>query len=680
MKFPKAFTDNTYRNRTFLLSGVLLILVIISIAGWLIVNNDDSSMGDSAENTNTKVTVKNINSYDLRSLRTLTIEEVRNSILQSEEKPYDTLYSIDTIPENQNCESKDGNVKLCLPSDPPIDWDYEYETNRSKNLYLHTWYMLDEELSKYSESEVKDEKIIIHSADVASDWIRQNPLEIDNNEDGNFAWYDMAVSNRGYRLAYILDQAFRKELVNEDQLSQLWISLLDHLEYLEKDSNIVFRNNHGLFQAAGQKSIARRFLAVSDDFHGIYNESAKRLSRMLDLQFTAEGVHKEHSPDYHRMIYEVLISLEDADLLESTDIDKTKLMGDALYSMIYPDNRILNIGDSDRRLVDKTRFQESTSSRLSSWANGDILEASGSQNMNIFHDSGLAVVKVLPGGSYLAQQSGFHSRFHKHADNLSFVLYENDQNILIDSGKYAYLGRTEEGSIEREEGFWYSDSKRMFVESTRAHNAVSIDGKDHKRVNVDPYISAIKNYDYVDGVYFIYSSYVESGVSHGRVLIYSPSEWLVVYDVLSDDKNHDYTQYFNFDPAIQLKNTTGDIYTSTIKNEKVLHVSPLLSVENSRLVRGQEEPELLGWNSPVQNEFIANQNLQLNQTGTKVGMATLFLISDSSSSLTTNLEANKTTFLGGSVDSIFSWTTAGKKTNLSLKIQDEKASFEISEE
>ena len=55
--------------------------------------------------------------------------------------------------------------------------------------------------------------------------------------------------------------------------------------------------------------------------------------------------------------------------------------------------------------------------------------------------------------SYLAQQAGFHSRTHKQADDLSFIWYDRGTEILIDAGRYGYLGRTETGSDLWNQGF-----------------------------------------------------------------------------------------------------------------------------------------------------------------------------------------------------------------------------------
>ena len=146
--------------------------------------------------------------------------------------------------------------------------------------------------------------------------------------------------------------------------------------------------------------------------------------------------------------------------------------------------------------------------------------------------SGWPDAESFDGASYLAQQAGFHSRTHKQADDLSFIWYDRGTEILIDAGRYGYLGKTEPGSDLWNKGFWYSDPKRIYVESTRSHNTVEIDGMSFNRKDSPPYGSAIQRWgETEDGLLFVETHATQfETIGHTRLLVFDPGNWLLVYD------------------------------------------------------------------------------------------------------------------------------------------------------
>ena len=168
--------------------------------------------------------------------------------------------------------------------------------------------------------------------------------------------------------------------------------------------------------------------------------------------------------------------------------------------------------------------------------------------------------------SYLAQQAAFHSRTHKQADDLSFIWYDRGAVILIDAGSYGFLGRTESGSDLWNKGFWYSDPKRIYVESTRSHNTVEIDGMSFNRRESPPYGSAIERWgETEDGLLFVETHALQfETVGHTRLLVLDPGNWLLVYDWLSDEAGaeHDFRQWFHFAPDLTVETQNGELRVS----------------------------------------------------------------------------------------------------------------------
>ena len=200
--------------------------------------------------------------------------------------------------------------------------------------------------------------------------------------------------------------------------------------------------------------------------------------------------------------------------------------------------------------------------------------------------------------SYLAQIAAFHSRTHKHADDLSFVWYEGGRELLVDAGRYGYLGRLDAASELGRQGFMYADPNRVYVESTRAHNTVEIDGLSHPRRQVPFYGSALEGWGDRDGVMWSEcAATFHKTVEHRRVLVLRPGEWLLVIDALAcrRRRRHSFSQRFHFAPELSATDDGQQVEVTIPEVSERLWMTALLP--GGRLdgvVCGQTEPELLG--------------------------------------------------------------------------------------
>ena len=316
-------------------------------------------------------------------------------------------------------------------------------------------------------------------------------------------------------------------------------------------------------------------------------------------------------------------------------------MNDALAWMILPNRKLLNFGDSDREDVSRRSETQSGSSLLDYAISGGASGQATSRRLAVFQEAGLAVIRSdWAGGedfdkaSYLAQTAAFHSRVHKQADDLSFVWYDRGADILIDAGRYGYLGRTKKGSELWNQGFWYSDPKRVYVESTRAHNTVEIDGRSFDRKRSKPYGSALERWgETEDGLFFIETHARQfRTMRHARLLVLKPHEWLLVFDWVWDNlkENHDYRQWFHFAPSLSVIPSGHTLTVSGNNLDADLKVVSLLpSAPVDAPVRGQEEPMLQGWWSEKGGQFepVTSVNFHIQDSPSAV-FATLFAFSD----------------------------------------------------
>lgn len=525
----------------------------------------------------------------------------------------------------------------------PIDWQFFDEDERSWNYSKHSFLMLDNILSVHSNAPVKL-FFLMPAILVALDWSKNHIGLPDDASDkvSKFAWYDMAVGMRAQRLAYIVDAARFHQLLSPMQNELLWQSLQAHQQYLADDNNIKFHNNHGYYQAVGQMAMGRRFQNSDEGMAQAMVQGIERFKKMLAQQFTSEGVHKEHSPQYHYMVYGTLNSIICSKLIDDKAvIQASEQIAAALSWFVLPDQTLVNFGDSNRidmksHINDAYTWQDEAMQYLTTnGAEGKLPE----KTLKVFEEAGYFIVRFnhnlshqnlgCDDYSYLAQTAAFHSRTHKHADDLSFIWYEYGQNILIDAGRYGYVGKTVAGSELWKQGYWYSHPYRMYCESTSAHNTLEFDGTDYPRIGVNPYGSAIqRSRQYPNGLTILETECRHfNSIRRVRVLIYMPQQWLIVYDWFKDnaDELHDVRQWFNFDPKIKL-NKTNEGYSTKFKNGKELYVINLLEgVLCSEVINGQKKPKLQGWHSPKDGAFEPANSINYQMTQVDTGsIATLF--------------------------------------------------------
>ncbi|GHC83686.1 hypothetical protein GCM10007079_25030 [Nocardiopsis terrae] len=458
-------------------------------------------------------------------------------------------------------------------------------------------------------SHTKEARYLNWAVDIALDWARQHPMV---EPQRSMAWYDMAIGLRAYKLGYLVEAAARSDQVDDTAFSLLLSCAKLHLEALADPQFFAAHSNHGFYVAAGQMALARRLRSLPG-MEPHRGQARERVHELVRRQFTPTGVHREHSPDYHRMVLDTFQGLIESELLDRTEfaplIDRIQ---EALSWFVLPNNRLAMFGDTNHRDV----LQEHRTRALNPAL--EFVLTRGSQGKppgdrwRSFDDAGFFVARDRwPTGpedyadcSYLAQTAGFHSRVHKHADDLSMVWYDRGREILVDAGKFGYLDRTTPESELGRAGFYYAHPSRVYVESTRAHNTVEIDGRSYQRRGVKPYGSGLLRSGEHQGVFYS-GAHVrhDRTIRHARVLAFRPGEWLLVYDWLWDnlDQPHTYTQRFHLAPELDMT-SAGSGFEVPLPDTR-LHMVPLLSARALPAVRGRKEPEPLGWISRQDGEF-----------------------------------------------------------------------------
>jgi len=521
----------------------------------------------------------------------------------------------------------------------PIPWALTDTSLRSWNFNIHCLDMIDALLAAHSQT--GDLKYLTPALRIGLDWIERHPRE--RNDMSPMAWYDMAVGLRAYRLGYLFQAAIHAGLLDTAAHTRFWSSLLDHCSELLDDEKIAFHNNHGYFQVAGQLALGRRFADVSAPMAALQAQGAQRLKRMLDQQFSPDGVHREHSPDYHRMVADTLLGLVRAGLVVDPDLlGRVDGIEEALAWFVTPNGTITNFGDSDSRSMvysAEGAARKWTTPMMRAVASNGATGNGWPKGLRVFSDTGYAVVRQpdpaqpaeITADSYLAQTAAFHSRTHKHCDDLSFVWHDAGQSLLVDAGRYGYIGKTETGSDLWQDGFWYSDPMRVFMESSRAHNTLEFNGVNSLRKGVKPYGSALVQACSRQGLFWIETRCKQHrNIWHDRVLVFSPRCWLLVFDVYTDSLKapHEVRQWFHLAPGHNARPVVGG-YDAVLAGGGEMAIRNLIGdAMTGSVIRGRMDSPIQGWFSDKECSALAADALCFSQTGQSTGvMATLLTLS-----------------------------------------------------
>jgi hypothetical protein len=498
-----------------------------------------------------------------------------------------------------------------MPMSLPLPWDAACQGDRRCGFELHSWDPMSAPLVAYSTTGVRE--YLEWCVQLALDWALQHP-----NLDpvAEFSWYGMAVGKRAFRLGYMLSAGSYAGLRTDDLIT-LAASLRLHLRNLGDEAAYQSHSNQGVYQVAGQLAASRAIRLLPESSPG-YEQGQHRLRNLILNQFDCEGAHHEHSPSYHLIVLRTLVALRTLGLVEAPEaIRRLEAAEAALAWFVAPVGIVPTVGDSDRlpsAIAEDPNFRApELRYALSAGAEGEAAQ----NTFRSFQEAGYvsardcwAAADDFRLSSYLLQSCGFHSRVHKHADDLSFVWYARGLDLLTDPGRFGYPGRMDPDSPLGRLGFYYDDPARIYVESTRSHNCLEIDYTSYPRRGVAFYGSAIRTASRDETTGVVAS---ESAVAHFdtidqmRLLFHLPGEWTVVVDRATDAerRTHDYCQRFQFGPELELlDHDARSVLLRVPTTGERLEATQLRDANPLTPVRGQTEPELQGFVSRTAGELI----------------------------------------------------------------------------
>ncbi|WP_068619009.1 alginate lyase family protein [Paenibacillus tuaregi] len=510
-----------------------------------------------------------------------------------------------------------------------INWNYRHHDdlewlvmlNRARYMgELGQAYLLTKE-DKYAEGYIR----------IMKDWIRQNPLTLEELEASESRSFNVKDTWRkldsGIRITHWLKGYFcirSSSLWGEEEEALFRSAVHLHGVYLnraytshDRQSNWGYLETNGLFQLA--------LLFPEFEESAVWRETAvRRLHEMAEIQVFSDGMHNEQCTMYHHEVLHCIFeSVWLAELNDYTLPDRLRSTLDRMYTatlaFVQPDGHQPMLGDSDG-----TDVRDVLSRGACLLGRGD-LKSQAYQHLDLdgiwyfgetgyqryeelnpvdpafcsvwLQDSGYAFMRSdwSRDARYLLFDAGHMDviRAHGHDDLLHFSLSAYGQQFLIDPGRCTYME---------------NEDRRYFKESLQ-HNTISVDGKTiseyvdswrwkHEAQPLGAIWRSSDAFDYAEAGHDGYWRLDQPVQIKRQIVFVKPNYWLIV-DTLRSHGGHEYELPLHFAEGLTLTQLreSGEIIASADLNgacaSPVLRVIPLtpvnLSIESSWVSRNYNE-------------------------------------------------------------------------------------------
>ena len=472
-------------------------------------------------------------------------------------------------------------------------WATESDS-RSLRRWLHTHIFLSDFTRAYAET--KDEKYFTESFKLLTDWFKTFPIEKIDSIDP-LAYHDEGTAIR--LLFWFKYYNEFQNLMNEEQII-IFEGKIDELgNLLYQDKFYAGLNNHGMFQDMGLIAYSLfKFENFGDNV--IFNKAMDRLVTYFKEVFTSEGIHKEHAPSYHiLLIYslkQILQALEEIDYsddrLEYLQ-DIFKKGEDYTINIIMPDFKLPNISDSTvinmstigryRELFDSEEYKFITSAGKEGTAPSPLIRA--------YPETGYLIArnKWEKDAIYFLFLASYHMHYHKHTDDLSFILSKNGP-IFVDAGPHSYN---------------YKDPMTQYAYSQYGHSTLIVNDKSLPRTDYkfnDVYVEEHSINDKDNGFSIKAKNQRYENVIHTRKVDGNLEE--EIFTIQDTIKSNEYNQYqLLFQVNGNLKVIQNGKILSVFKNNSKIAEMEINHIENMdnvtvEVIREKKWPQLMGYQFP----------------------------------------------------------------------------------
>tara|TARA_R110001599_G_scaffold310954_1_gene518203 strand:- start:11313 stop:13406 length:2094 start_codon:yes stop_codon:yes gene_type:complete len=484
---------------------------------------------------------------------------------------------------------------------PEIAWDEDPYDDVSWNFSLHKMDYIVTLTRAYEETE--NIAYLQKAQALVLDWISDNTFYL-LLPPSKFTWNDHTTALRLMNWLYFIEVWKKTSLPTEKNAQTIFRSISGHAKLLASDHFYSYKHNHGIDQ--DRALIAFSAMHPYNVNSPSYQKLALERSKIqFALAVSENGIHMEHTPAYH--FYGMTQIEKFSNFLALWDIAPTYVkqlqnkftrMIDYIPYIVKPDGHIVQIGDTAKssitrkykQLINLEKLPQVIKELITTGATNNAIDES-----KVFQEEGYAIIRdslnrelSFKDSFYLFFTAGAHEgRTHRQADDLSFVMSNRGNEILIDPGVYSYK----------------ENSGRDYILSSSAHNTVIIDNKtyDGWDTTLDNFI-ANDTYTYLTATHHNYE-----GFTFERHLIYLANNMVIIIDNITNksvntkETSHEFQQIFHFAPMLKIDNVSLDknAYSSILdaNNTPILKVVQLGKIPTSiDIVKGQKKP-MQGWHS-----------------------------------------------------------------------------------
>ncbi|MBN1348217.1 alginate lyase family protein [candidate division KSB1 bacterium] len=472
-----------------------------------------------------------------------------------------------------------------------LDWNYQGPNNDREwclavNRHFHLKFLLD----AYFRTGIR--KYVSGIDAQLIDWILSNPYPAKKHVTD--PWRGLEVFHRLKFWAPIFYNLQHEPALSDEARLLLLSSIPEHAHYLlnfhAETGNWITMEMNGL-------AIAAVCWQEFKDSPKWLDYAITHIVQTIDDQVYPDGVQKELTSHYHRC---ALTNFEEfAALLEKAGRPLSVAFNQRLQAMwnylaysLRPDGSSPLNNDSDRDYNrDRIRAAAQRFNRPD-WlwiaSNGTDGSKPDTAPSCVFPWAGQAIMRN--GWNADAHWAFFDigpwGTGHQHSDMLHLSIAAFGRDILVDGGRYTYVNNA-----------W-----RQFFRNSAAHNVILVEGNSQQpgpRETLTPVadedVIFQPEFDFARGKFTNGFLNIDSPVTHTRAVLYVRYRFWIVVDRIESETPKNIQAIWNYHPhcAVQIENQSVTSADTGAGNLRIIPVSPLNW--NIKLVRGQTEPEILGW-------------------------------------------------------------------------------------
>lgn len=468
----------------------------------------------------------------------------------------------------------------------PPSWDARRGSRRTEELYRHALRWLEPLISvAYADD---DRATWTVARGVIESWIEHNSQPPWRSAG---AWHDHAASIRVRILCWCFELHRRRPDCDPSFLTLLAASIHQHGLYLADDANYAPRSNHALESSGSLLAACLTVpeLTYADAWAAV---ARSRLDDYTARAFSDDGFSKEQSPRYHLFIMRRLGALVGylaaVDAVVPEPVRHRLWQATAVWPWLVRDDGVLpRVGDTNDPVI--PRWRDVAREVIV----GDPPPAAPSSAPNprddraamlVSFDAGYAVLRgnhpdaAGDDDTHILFKCNYFNFPHFHHDGLSFVFFAHGREWLIDPGPHSYE---------------YQRWERRYLVSSSAHNVVEVGGP----FDLQPVeLVDVTRDDVADRVTV---RHLLPHAVHTRTLEHRPRAVARIVDEVevTDGVAHPVRQLFHVHPDCTVA-VDGRRVTLTDPQGRHCTIDQTGHAGTWEVVRGQREPETLGWYSP----------------------------------------------------------------------------------